>query len=87
MAQTLISYDFLITNCTQNCMFPYNEHFVLDHVILVINNYHIFVGSSPYQHNHIIRKTSNIDITTIKTKGLLVVASTHQHNHKGHQSN
>jgi len=31
------------------------------------------------------RKTSNIDITTIKTKDLLVVASTHQHNHKGHQ--
>jgi hypothetical protein len=31
------------------------------------------------------RKTSNIDITTIKTKYLLVVASPHQHNHKGHQ--
>jgi hypothetical protein len=40
-----------------------------------------FVGFSPYQHNH--TKASNIDITTRKTKDLLVVASTHQRRKHG----
>jgi hypothetical protein len=31
------------------------------------------------------RKKSNSDITTIKTKDLLVVDATHQNNHKSHQ--